>query len=192
MSAHFVFFRRTLLLAGLLPGILLPACSERATFREMPLGLQPETELTAQNGQREKLVSHLKQVNLLFFGYTRCPDFCPMTLHRLHSALGDNTEFKAKLTLLFISVDPKNDTPAELTRYLAAFPYAQGFTGSSEEIRRVEKLFGAYSKPENASISHSLYLYVLNRKGRVIHLLRYDDPVEKLRLVLEQAAKGEQ
>ena len=83
MATYFVFFRRTLLLAGLLPGILLPACKERVTFREMPLGLKPDTELTAHNGKRERLVDHLKTVNLLFFGFTRCPDFCPMTLHRL-------------------------------------------------------------------------------------------------------------
>ncbi|MFZ5630972.1 MAG: SCO family protein [Spirochaetota bacterium] len=158
----------------------------------MPLGLKPDTELTAQNGKREKLVGHLKQVNLLFFGFTRCPDFCPMTLHRLQSAIGDNTALKAKLSLLFISVDAVNDKPAELARYLASFPYAHGFTGTAEEIRRVEKLFGAYSKTENGSISHSLYLYLLNKEGRVIHLVRYDDPVEKLRQVLEQAAKGEQ
>lgn len=189
MSAYFVFFRRTLLLAGLLPGILLPACSERVTFREMPLGLKPDTELTAQNGQREKLVGHLKQVNLLFFGFTRCPDFCPMTLHRLQSAIGDDAELKAKIALLFISVDAANDKPADLSRYLASFPYARGFTGTAEEIRRVEKMFGAYSKEEKGTISHSLYLYALNKQGKVIYLIRYDDSVEKIRDVLQQAAK---
>lgn len=187
----FSFSKRSILMA-ILPGIFFLGCSERVTFREMPLGLKPDTELTAQNGKREKLVDQLRQVNLLFFGFTSCPDFCPMTLHRLQSAIGDNAELKGKLSLLFISVDAVNDKPAELARYLANFPYARGFTGTSEELRRVEKMFGAYSKAENGSISHSLYLYLLNKQGRVIHLIRYDDPVEKLRQVLEQAAKGEQ
>ncbi len=176
-------------LSALLIGISLLGCSELVTFHEMPLGLKPDTELTGPNGQREKLLSQLGQVNLLFFGFTRCPDFCPMTLHRLQSAIGDDSDLKTKLTLLFISVDTANDKPGDLVRYLSAFPYARGFTGSAEEIRRVEKLFGAYSKEEKGTISHSLYLYVLNKKGKVIYLIRYDDPIEKIRQVLRQAAK---
>ena len=155
----------------------------------MPLGLHGDTELTAHTGQREKLVHNLKQVNLLFFGFTRCPDFCPTTLHRLQSAIGDDADLKAKLALLFISVDAVNDKPADLARYLSSFPYARGFTGTVDEIRRVEKMFGAYSKEEKGTISHSLYLYVLNKQGKVIHLIRYDDPVERIHAVLQQAAK---
>jgi protein SCO1/2 len=155
----------------------------------MPLGLQAETELTADNGQREKLVQNLKRVNLLFFGFTRCPDFCPMTLHRLQSAIGEDDNLKQILTLFFISVDPTHDNPGELRRYLSQFPYARGFTGSAEEIRRVEKMFGAYSNEEQGTISHSLYLYVLNKQGKVIYLIRYDDPVEKIRDVVHKAAK---
>lgn len=168
----------------------MAACTERVQFQELPLGLQSDTQLVAQSGRREKLTGHLKQVNLLFFGYTHCPDFCPMTLSKVHAALGDDEELKQKTVLLFISVDPLRDAPGELNRYLAHFPYARGFTGTSEEIRQVEKLFGAYAKAEGDSISHSLYLYLLNRAGRVIYLLRYDDPVEKIRRVLHQAAKG--
>jgi protein SCO1/2 len=190
MFTIFLSFSMRQILAAVLLGFLLTGCSERVTFREMPLGLKPDTELTAQNGRREKLVSHLKQVNLLFFGYTRCPDFCPLTLHRVHSAIAGDAELQQNLTLLFISVDPTHDSAGELSRYLASFPYARGFTGTFEEIQRVEKMFGAYSKTENGSISHSLYLYLLNREGRVIHLVRYDDPVEKLRKILRQAAQG--
>lgn len=183
------FSSRNPVFSALLLGVLLSGCSDRITFREMPLGLKPDTELTGQNGQREKLVSHLGQVNLLLFGFTRCPDFCPMTLHRLQSAIGDDAELKAKIALLFISVDAANDKPADLSRYLASFPYARGFTGTAEEIRRVEKMFGAYSKEEKGTISHSLYLYALNKQGKVIYLIRYDDSVEKIRDVLQQAAK---
>lgn len=189
MLKFFFSFGTRLILVTMLPGFIFVGCSERVTFREMPLGLKPDTELTGQNGQREKLVVHLGQVNLLFFGFTRCPDFCPTTLHRLQSAIGDDAALKAKISLLFISVDAVNDKPADLARYLASFPYARGFTGTADEIRRVEKLFGAYSKEEKGTISHSLYLYVLNKQGKVIHLIRYDDPVEKIRAVLQQAAK---
>lgn len=164
-------------------------CSRKISFDELPLGLTPDTELVAQSGQREKLLGQLKQVNLLFFGFTRCPDFCPMTLHRLQSAVGDNVELREKFSLLFISVDVKTDTPAELARYLEKFPYARGYTGTADEVQRIERLFGAYSKSDHGAISHSLYLYVLNEQGKVIHLVRHDEPIEKLRQILKQAGK---
>lgn len=170
-------------------GFSIAACTERVQFLELPLGLKSETVLVAQNGKREKLMAHLKEVNLLFFGYTRCPDFCPMTLSKVRAALESDEELQQKTAVLFVSVDPLRDAPGELNRYLAPFPYARGFTGTSEEIRQLEKLFGAYSQAESDTISHSLYLYLLNREGRVIYLLRYDDSVEKIRRVLRQAAR---
>jgi|GEM_PF-3365866 len=165
----------------------MAGCSERLLFQEMPLGLKAHTELLSDTGKREKLMHSLKQVNLLFFGYTRCPDFCPMTLYKIKSAVEGDTALQNKLSLLFISVDGQNEKPADLKSYLQVFPYARGFTGSREEIAAVEKTFGAYSKDEQGKLSHSLYLYLLNKEGKVIYLLRHDDPVKKLKQALKQA-----
>lgn len=166
-----------------------PGCSDRLHFQEMPLGLKADTELMAETGKSEKLAQSLKAVNLLFFGFTRCPDFCPMTLHKIQSAVAGDAELQKKLALLFISIDTENEKPAELSVYLKAFPYARGFTGSKAEIAQIEKSFGAYSKTEDGKLSHSLYLYLLNREGKVIYLLRHDDPVSKVRQALRQAAE---
>ena len=167
--------------------IAAAGCSDRLHFQEMPLGLKPDTELVADTGKREKLADSLKAVNLLFFGFTRCPDFCPMTLYKIKSAVEGDTALQNKLSLLFISVDGQNEKPADLKSYLQVFPYARGFTGSREEIAAVEKTFGAYSKDEQGKLSHSLYLYLLNKEGKVIYLLRHDDPVKKLKQALKQA-----
>lgn len=172
--------------------IFMAGCGgDRIHFQELPLGLSETMALTSQDGARENLTTVLKPVTLLFFGYTRCPDFCPMTLHKLKAAVGDDIKLKENLRLIFISVDPKTDKPAELKNYLAAFPYARGFTGNSEDLRAIEKAFGAFSKQEPATISHSLYLYLLNNRGRVIHLIRSDAPVADLRKVMLQALEAE-
>ncbi len=176
---------------SLLPCILLwfgaAGCGERIHFQELPLGLGADTALISHDGVRENLGADLKKVSLLFFGYTRCPDFCPMTLHKLQAAIGDDLELKKNLRLIFISVDPKNDKPQDLKNYLAALPYAKGYTGSVDELRSIEKAFGAFSKAETATISHSLYIYLLNDRGRVIHLIRSDAAVAELQRVMRQA-----
>ena len=169
--------------------IAMAGCSEKLLFQEMPLGLKADIELTADTGKREKPVHSLKQINLLFFGYTRCPDFCPMTLHKIKSAVEGDTALQQKLSLLFISVDVQNEKAADLKSYLQVFPYARGFTGSRDDIAAVEKAFGAYSKEDQGKLSHSLYLYLLNREGKVIYLLRHDDPVKKIRQALKQATE---
>ncbi|MCX7631757.1 MAG: SCO family protein [Turneriella sp.] len=156
-------------------------------LRELPLGLKPETELLAQSGRREKLMQALREANVLFFGYTQCPDFCPLALSRLHAAIAGDNALLAKIALLFVSVDPQ-ETPASLTRYLAPYPYARGFCGSADEIAVMEKLFGAYSRKDADTISHSLYFYVLNNRGRVVYLLRHDDDAKKIRRVLRKTA----
>lgn len=153
----------------------------------MPLGLKADTELTADTGKREKLTQSLKEVNLLFFGYTRCPDFCPMTLYKIKSAVDSDAALQKKLALLFVSIDVQNEKAADLKSYLQVFPYARGFTGSRDDITGIEKAFGAYSKEDQGKLSHSLYLYLLNKEGKVIYLLRHDDSVKKIRQALKQA-----
>lgn len=167
--------------------IFTAGCGDKLLFQEMPLGLRADSELLSDTGKREKLTQSLKDVNLLFFGYTRCPDFCPMTLHKIRSAVDGDAALQKKLSLLFISIDVQNEKPADLKNYLRVFPYARGFTGSREDIAGIEKAFGAYSKDEQGKLSHSLYLYLVNKKGKVIYLLRHDDPVKKIRQALKQA-----
>lgn len=184
-AAHAGTVRACLLLLWIC--IALPGCSDKLLFQEMPLGLKADTELTADTGKREKLTQSLKEVNLLFFGYTRCPDFCPMTLYKIKSAVDSDAALQKKLALLFVSIDVQNEKAADLKSYLQVFPYARGFTGSRDDITGIEKAFGAYSKEDQGKLSHSLYLYLLNKEGKVIYLLRHDDSVKKIRQALKQA-----
>ncbi|MBN8221442.1 MAG: SCO family protein [Spirochaetes bacterium] len=173
-------------LLTLILGLTWACGPDRIEFSEMPIG--SDAELMSDTGKREKLSASFKPATFLFFGFSRCPDFCPMTLHRLDSLLANEPALKAKFRLLFVSVDSENEKPENLRGFLSAFPYARGYMGSKAEIAELEKKFGAYSAKETKGISHSLYLYVLNPAGKVIYLLRHDDPPEKILGVIRQAA----
>ena len=75
---------------------------------------------------------------LVYFGYTFCPDVCPTTLNEVAEAL-DHLGGKAdRLQPIFITVDPKRDTPAVVKQYAAAFtPRLIGLTGSDDQISKV-------------------------------------------------------
>jgi len=154
-------------------------------FKTLPLG--GDIELTGMSGAKQNIYSELKKANILFFGFTHCPDFCPTILQKIDRALQFDTAINPnQFSLIFISVDCKHDSPEKIKQYLARFKYARGFSADCETLPRVEKLFGAYSKIETKSISHSLYLYLINDRGETQYLFRHDDPTEKIAAGVKQ------
>jgi protein SCO1 len=119
---------------------------------------------------------------LVYFGYTYCPDVCPTTLTNLSDAL-DKLGAKAdRLQPLFITVDPKRDTPPVVKQYAAAFgPRIIGLTGSAEQIAAAAKAYRVYyaehrtgTGPDDYSMDHSSVLYLMGPDGRFIAPLRAD------------------
>ena len=125
---------------------------------------------------------------VLFFGYTHCPDVCPLTLARLARAmevLGE--EAAEEVQVVMVSVDPERDTPERVGEYAARFhPSFVGLTGSREEVERVATDFGIYAGAgeETAEgeylVNHSATVTVLGPGGRVRMLWPYDVPGEAL------------
>jgi protein SCO1/2 len=111
---------------------------------------------------------------LLFFGYTHCPDACPMTMSTIARAYRDAGAAARDIPTLFVSVDPR-DTPAVLKQYLSFFGAvpAIGLTGSKAQIDAVVQQFGArYEIRDSGSaagplVDHTLSIYLLGRDGRV-------------------------
>lgn len=124
---------------------------------------------------------------LVYFGYTYCPDVCPMDLQKIMQAFSRFEKARpalaAKLQPIFISVDPARDTPAVLKPYVAAFhPRLIGLTGSSEQIARVAKDFVViYGEDDSKGakdylVSHSRTPYLFGPDGKPIALVPVDDP----------------
>lgn len=105
----------------------------------------PDFALTAHDGRTVSPGDFRGRAMVLFFGFTHCPDVCPMTMASLARAmelLGPRSE---RVQVLFVSVDPQRDTPDRLGSYLENFhPDFLGITGTEEEIRRVATAYGAF------------------------------------------------
>ena len=119
---------------------------------------------------------------LVYFGYTFCPDVCPTTLSAVADAL-DKPGVKAdKLQTLFITVDPKRDTPPVVKQFAAAFgPSILGLTGSATQIAAVAKAYRVYyaehrtgDGPDDYSMDHSSVLYLMGPDGRFLAPIRAD------------------
>src|SRR5690625_117943 len=155
------------------------------TLIEPPLPAADFT-LTAADGPG-RLADLKGKVVVLFFGYTRCPDVCPMTLARLGQALeqlGDDAE---RVQVIMVSVDPERDTPERLKEYVRAFhPSFIGVTGTEEELAAVAATYGVYfakaegSDATNYLVDHTATTTVLDRRGGVRLLWPFDVPVEGL------------
>jgi protein SCO1 len=119
---------------------------------------------------------------LVYFGYTYCPDVCPTTLTSVAAALDKLGPKADQIQPLFITVDPKRDTPAVVKQYAAAFsPRLIGLTGTPEQIAVTAKEYRVYYAehrtgpgPDDYSMDHSSVLYLMGPDGRFIAQVRAD------------------
>ena len=135
--------------------------------------------LTGVDGQPVADTAFRGTYMLIVFGYTFCPDICPISLLTVGRALDDiakdNPERAASVAPVFISLDPERDTPEAVGRYLKSFsPRFTGLTGSPEEIRRVATAHGVrYVKVEDPTmndylVDHSISILLMDRQGAYI------------------------
>jgi protein SCO1/2 len=129
--------------------------------------------LTAPDGSRVTDRSLKGRPFALFFGFTRCPDVCPTTLARLaklRAAMGRDGE---PLQIVFVSVDPEADRPADVGRYIALFQTPiVGLTGTPEEIAAIAEAYGIYyaKVPQdggNYTVDHTATVFLMDREGRL-------------------------
>ncbi len=135
---------------------------------------------------------------LVYFGYTFCPDACPTALGNIAGALAKLGPAADRLQVLFITVDPRRDTPKVMGEYVKAFdPRIVGLSGSPEQISAVAKEYKVYVAPHTEDgkdylVDHSSFIYVMNPEGKFVRLLAGDTPAaglaEQLRPLLGQAS----
>jgi protein SCO1/2 len=113
---------------------------------------------------------------LVYFGYTFCPDVCPTTLNDVAQAMEKLGPRAANLQVLFITVDPKRDTPPVIQQYAAAFsPKFIGLTGTPEQIKTVAREYRVYYAEHRTgpgqndyAMDHSSILYLMGPDGAFI------------------------
>ena len=135
--------------------------------------IKSEFTLTDHRGRAVTEKDFRGQWQLVFFGYTFCPDVCPTTLLVMARALDLLGDDAAKVAPLFITVDPGRDTPEVLAEYVGAFhPRIVGLTGTPEQIKAAAKSFRIYvgreDKPDVPGgylMGHSGYMYLMTPEG---------------------------
>jgi protein SCO1/2 len=135
--------------------------------------------LTDHNGVPRSLTDFRGKVVMLTFGYTHCPDMCPTTLALLAGALEGMGADARDVQVLFVTVDPKRDTPQVLRQYVPAFhPSFLGLYGDAESTARTAREFKAHFelRPPNEhggyTVDHSGQVYVFDAQGRLRLFIR--------------------
>lgn len=143
----------------------------------------PPFSLVDQRGRRVSLQSYRGSPVLLFFGYTHCPDVCPLTLSRLARATESLGREGEDVRIVLVTQDPARDTPAVLGRYVSRFsPRADGLTGDSASLARAYRGYGAYAMHGGAhGMSHSAVVYGIDREGRLRVIMSQGAAEETLR-----------
>ena len=144
-------------------------------------------QLLDVDGAPRSLVDYRGKVVMLFFGFTHCPDVCPLTLAKMGQAVRAIGEEGARVQGIFVTLDPVRDTPAVLARYVPAFH--PSFVGLSAHPAVIEataadfKLFFERQSPDEHgaySVDHQGAIYVFDRHGQLRLYFSADAPIEAL------------
>jgi protein SCO1/2 len=158
----------------------------------------PEIHLGDQEGNSFSLGDQRGKVVLLAFGYTNCPDVCPITLaqfKQIKAGLGGDA---ALVRFVLITVDPERDTPERLKQYLGSFdPEFTGLTSSRSDLERVWQEYGVFQEKQapdssgNYAVDHTARIYAIDKGGNFRLTYPYDMQasaiVEDVRHLVEES-----
>jgi protein SCO1/2 len=155
--------------------------------REPPLpvtigeaAIRSEFSLIDHNGNRVTEADFLGRWQLVFFGFTHCPDVCPTTLAYMANVLDRFGEEVEHIAPIFITVDPSRDTAEVMAEYVQAFhPRLTGLTGSEAEVAAAAQSFRVYyekmeeeTAPDGYLMAHSGHIYLMTPDGRFEDVFR--------------------
>ncbi|MCP9340224.1 SCO family protein [Stutzerimonas xanthomarina] len=147
----------------------------------------PNLTLTNQDGEQVSMKALEGRWNLLFFGYTFCPDICPATLAEVRQLRGQlPEEARQRMQPILVSVDPERDTPEQLKKYLDFFGAGFiGLTGSLDDIQTLANAAGVPFIPgdttkEDYTVDHGGNLALIGPDGRLRGFIRAPMRTEKL------------
>ena len=131
--------------------------------------------LTDTNGQHFLSAKLRGKPNLIYFGFISCPDICPTELQKISSVMEILEKDKIEVFSVFITIDPKRDTPDIIKKYLGNFGgHFIGLTGNEEQVKKVADMFNVYYEragdehDSNYMMNHTAYIYLLDKFGRFV------------------------
>ncbi|MFC1465911.1 MAG: SCO family protein [Candidatus Brachytrichaceae bacterium NZ_4S206] len=176
----------------LLPALglfLLAACGEPAW---QGIVIDPPRDIPAftfvrASGDTVRTAPEAGRPTLVFFGYTHCPDVCPVTLAdwaRVRQALGEAGE---RVRWYFVTVDPGRDTPAVAEAYARQFdPAFEGLSGDSATVADIQRAFSvaSYETPgasdDDYLVTHAAQAFLLDDRGRLVTMYAFNSGTDAL------------
>jgi len=177
-----------LILTLYLPGIRPENRGFRTTLETQEAAIGGPFEMINHNGNLVTEQILKGQYSLIYFGFTFCPDICPLTLQIMTDALNRlNYGSAQKVNLLFISLDPQRDTFENLAYYINHFhPTFIGLTGSADQVRKTADAFRVFYKKRmlgdgnDYTIDHSGFTYLMDQNGRYLDHFDKDVTADKI------------
>jgi protein SCO1/2 len=174
---------RFALIAVVAAGLLVLAAGAllALAFRETPQGAAGTALASAIGGPFRLIDQNGKPVSdadlkgkwqLVFFGYTHCPDTCPTALNEIALALDQLGVKRGEIEIVFITVDPERDTPEVMKSYVQSFDAPIiALTGSADAVAQAAKAYRVYYAKHprgdgDYDMDHSAVIYVMNPEGR--------------------------
>lgn len=147
-------------------------------------------------------VGHLSDIKgkpvLLNFGYTHCPDICPMALQRMARVMRGLDSDAGKVQAVFVSFDPARDTLPHLQSYVTAFyPDMIAMTGTPEQIAAAAKQYGVvyYQEPGDSAagtlFAHSDFIYLVDKQNRVRAVFNSEQGISAMTDTIKQLLNEE-
>lgn len=180
---------RNLMLSNLQP---IPQ-TEGGAAEGQPMSGAPFS-LVEANGEPITEAVFAGRPTVLFFGFTYCPEICPVSLFMLSTLMDDLGEDRRDLQAFFVSVDPERDTPDILESYISPFAHnIRGITGDLDGIQALASAWGVFVEKQpladgDYTVDHGASILLLDRQGRFRgafdHRDNPDIALEKLKLVI--------
>jgi protein SCO1/2 len=176
------------------PGAWRDAPPESEYFLPSPLP-SPSFTLTAQDGQRTSTAEFAGKVLAVFFGYTSCPDVCPLTLAKFTRVLQNLDDGPERIQVVMVSVDPERDSLDRLQAYLENFhPSFIALTGSEVEIQAVADEFGVFfsrsGEGDDYTVDHTARTFIVDPDGQIPLTFPVTATVEEMNRDLDRLLGG--
>lgn len=165
------------------------ACSPARQHERPPLEgakLGGDFVLTDQDGRRVTQAAFAGKYRIMYFGYTFCPDVCPVDVQNIGAAMKlldrQDPALAARIVPVFVTIDPARDTPPVIRQFVRAFhPRMIGLTGTRAEIDRIAKEYAVYyAKGAGTAggymMDHSRQAYLMDPDGKPLALLPQEGP----------------
>ena len=145
-----------------------------------------EFELLNQAGQVVTDKDIFKEPTILYFGYTFCPDICPLDVYRNSEAVELLEAKKISATPVFVSIDPERDTPEVIDDFVKYHhPKMIGLTGSKDQVKHISKAYKTYYKAQQSNddlylVDHSTLTYLILPEYGFVEFFRRDKSAEEI------------